>query len=420
MFDKDFWQEVLQTIRRQKARSVMTAFGVFWGLLMLMFLIGAGMGFQEGAVGQLKNIPSNSVGYITDITSMRYKGFERGRQWNIDDRDIDAITTAWPGMLRHTIYVKFLPSVGNALTIMAGENSNDATVVAVSPMYYNLSPQRILHGRYINEFDCRERRKVCVIGDNLAKTLFSSVSSAVGKDVKIDDISYRVIGVTRKTNAMVNFSTNESDGVFVPITTGQYMYNVIGKTDFLFLVLNDGFQSADYVKSIASLIRSRHNIHPDDDTAIAALDLKQQLGMFDIMLAGINALIWLIGLGTLLAGIIGISNIMMVTVKERTQEIGIRRALGAQPWTIIKQIMCESLMLTLAAGILGIIAGVWGMHFINRMTAGMDSGFFTNPYVPFVPAVAALMILVVGGLFAGFVPAHRAMKIKAIEALREE
>ena len=420
MFDKDFWQEVLQTIQRQKARSVMTAFGVFWGLLMLMFLIGAGMGFQEGAVGQLNNIPSNSVGYFTDLTTMRYKGFERGRQWYIDDRDVEAVSTTWPGIVKQTIYVKFLPSLGETQTVLAGENSNDATVVAVSPIYYNLSPQRMLYGRYINEFDCQERRKVCVLGDHLADILFSSSSSAVGKDVTIDGTSYQVIGVTRKTNAMVNFSTNESDGIFVPITTGQYLYNSLGKTDYLFLVLNDGFASADYVEDIASLIRSRHNIHPDDDVAVSSMDLKQQIGMFDMLLMGINALVWLIGIGTLLAGIIGISNIMMVTVKERTQEIGVRRALGAQPWTIIKQIMCESLVLTLSAGILGIIVGVWGMHFVNRMTAGIDSGFFTNPYVPFVPAVVALVILVIGGLFAGFVPAYRAMQIKAIEALREE
>ena len=221
---------------------------------------------------------------------------------------------------------------------------------------------------------------------------------------------------------MVNFGPNESNTVFLPITTAQYVFNVVDKIDRLFLVLDDKYPSSDFYMKVAGIMRQRHHIHPADDAAMVSLDVKSLLNQYDIMIGGLNSLVWLVGLGTLLAGLVGISNIMMVTVKERTQEIGVRRALGAEPWTIIKQIMCESLVLTLAAGITGIVVGVWGMYFINQVTASAmsESGFFNNPYVPFVPAVAALVILVVGGLLAGFVPAKRAMAIKAIEALREE
>ena len=374
----------------------MTAFGIFWGLLMLMFLIGAGVGFQEGIAGQLKQMPANSIFYASNPTSMAYQGMERSRSWNIEFADVDAIQAKFPGSVRQAIYIKYLPSADSTLNVVAG--------------------------RYINEFDCDERRKVCVIGNQVAKTLFPNDPSPVGQSINIAGTSYDVVGVTMKTNDMVNLGPHESKSVFLPITTAQYVFNAVGKTDRLMLVLDDKFDSGEYYKPIDAVIRQRHQIHPDDDVALASSDLKSQLNQYDIMIGGVNALVWLVGLGTLLAGLIGISNIMMITVKERTQEIGVRRALGAEPWTIIKQIMCESLMLTLSAGIVGLIAGVWGLYAVNRMTAASmgGGGFFSNPHVPFIPAIAALVILVIGGLFAGFLPAKRAMAIKAIEALREE
>lgn len=422
IIDRDFWNEVISTVKQQKWRSVMTAFGVFWGLLILMLLIGAGMGFREGMVGQLKKMPSNSVGYITSATTMPCNGFERGRRWNIEDADLKEIDRTFPGAVERSVLVKFLPSEGSSLKVTREDAYDDLAVVAVSPFYGSLAPQRVVSGRYLNDFDCIEQRKVCVIGDQVARTLFPEGESPVGSSIKIEDAVFEVVGVTRKTNAMVNFSANESQSVFIPITTGQYMYDCVGKTDYLFMVLDDRFPSGEFCGRIGSVIRTRHSIHPDDDAAIIEMDLKSQLNQFDIMVSGLNALVWLVGLGTLLAGLIGISNIMMVTVKERTQEIGVRRALGTKPWAIIKQIMSESLLLTFVAGISGIIVGVWGMYIINRITASALSqgGFFANPYVPFVPAVAALLILVAGGLGAGYFPARRAMKVKAIDALRYE
>ena len=420
MFDRDFWIEVLQTVRKQKWRSVMTGFGVFWGLLMLMFLIGAGIGFKEGIVGQLKQMPSNTVGYLTNTTTMAYNGKESGREWNLEQSDLDDINSTFPNSVQETVCIKYLPTEGSVLPVSYMESSDEVTVAGVSPFYEVISPQRVLEGRYVNEFDNREKRKTCVLGVNVARTLFPDGVSALGKEIRIDGNSYTVVGVTRKTNDLVNLGPNESNSVFIPIKTAQLVYNVPGKSDRMFLVLSDNCQSADYYMKIDRIIRSKHQIHPSDEVALTSLDLKSMLNQFDIMIGGINALVWLVGLGTLLAGLIGISNIMLITVKERTQEIGILRALGAKPWTIIKQIMSESLVLTLAAGILGIIVGAWGMFFINRMVSTAESGFFSNPYVPFIPTIAALTILVLGGLFAGFVPAKRAMKIKAIEALREE
>lgn len=420
MFDRDFWTEIVQTVSRQKLRSVMTAFGVFWGLLMLMFLIGAGMGFQEGMVGQLKQMPSNTVGYFCSPTTMSFNGFESGRTWYVDQTDINSINSLYPGAIRQTVSIKYLPDQQSVLHVSHIDASDEVTVAGVSPFYSMIAPQRVLEGRYVNEFDCTERRKTCVLGINVAKTLFPEDATSVGKEIRIDGNNYEVVGVVKKTNDMVFFGPDESNSVFIPITTAQYVYNASGKSDRIFFVLDDNHPSGDYYLRFDEIMRKNHQIHPEDNSALLSLDLKSQLNQFDIMIGGINALVWLVGLGTLLAGLIGISNIMMITVKERTQEIGVLRALGAQPWTIIKQIMCESLVLTSAAGILGIIVGAWGMFLVNRMAASSDAGFFTNPYVPFAPAVAALAIMVLGGLFAGFVPARRAMAIKAIEALREE
>jgi putative ABC transport system permease protein len=422
MFDSDFWQEVLQTIKKQKWRSLMTAFGVFWGLFMLMILIGAGMGFKGGLVGQLEQMPSNSMAYICNLTSIPYMGLERDRAWNMDEGDIAAIQSQFPGAMKDAICLMYVPDKNSIQTIVSEEGNDEAAVAGVSAAYSMLSPQKIVAGRYINGFDINERRKVCVVGEDLAKKLFASVANSVGREVRIGDVSYQIIGITKKTNALVNLGPNESNSVFLPVTTAQQVYNQSGKTDCLFLVFDDKFPSEEYTEQVAKVIRSRHQIHPDDDIALSTIDLKSQLNQFDVMLSGINALVWLVGLGTLLAGLIGISNIMMVTVKERTQEIGVRRALGAEPMTIIKQIVCESMMLTLAAGIVGITAGLWVLTAINKATAASlgDGGFFSNPHVPFVAAIAALFILVMGGLFAGWLPAKRALAIKAIEALREE
>ena len=419
MFDSDFWQEVIETIRRQKWRSLMTAFGVFWGLFMLMFLIGAGMGFSGGTAAQMKQMPSNAVGYIPGTTTIAYGGLERGRNWLITDDDFVNIERQFPGSIHDKILILEVPEKGKQQRVTADVHTDMVAIAGVRESYDHLSPLKILEGRFFDKFDIREARKVCVLGEQEALKLFPA-QSAVGKEVHVGAVTCRVIGVMRKMSPLINIGPDESQSLYLPITTAQFLYNKIGMQDKAYLVLNNDYQSGDYYKKIGSLLRQHHSISPNDDSAIQEMDLKQVLSQFEIMTGGINSLVWLVGLGTLLAGLIGIANIMMVTVKERTQEIGVRRALGAQPAVIIRQIMCESLVLTLAAGIVGIIAGFWGLYAVNMMISTEEGSMFVNPHVPFWAALAALIILVMGGLFAGWLPAKRAMAIKAIEALREE
>lgn len=419
MFDSDFWQEVLETIRKQKWRSLMTAFGVFWGLFMLMFLIGAGMGFRGGIASQLKQMPSNAVGYIPGTTTIAYGGLDRGRPWLINDNDFDAIEQQYPGAIRDKILVLEVPGVGQQQRVSADVFTDMTSIAGVSERYDQLSPIKILEGRFFDRFDISEGRKVCLLGEQEALKLFPG-QKALGKEVQVGGVSCRVIGVMRKMSPLVNIGPDESESIYLPITTAQFLYNKIGQQDKAYIVLDDEYQSGEYCKEIGSLLRQRHSVSPNDDSALQEIDMKEVLNQFDIMTGGINSLVWLVGLGTLLAGLIGIANIMMVTVKERTQEIGVRRALGAQPGVIIRQIMCESLVLTLAAGIVGIVAGFWGLYSVNMMITTEQGGMFANPHVPFWAALSSLLILILGGLFAGWLPAKRAMGIKAIEALREE
>lgn len=415
----ELWQEILETIRRQKWRSLMTAFGVFWGLFMLMFLIGAGMGFSGGTAAQMRQMPSNAVGYIPDVTTIAYGGLERGRYWLITDDDFGAIEQRFPGAVRDKIVILEVPEKGQQQRVTADSHTDMVAIAGVSESYDRLSPLKVLEGRFFDKFDIREGRKVCVLGEQEARKLFPG-ERAIGREVHIGAVTCSVIGVMRKMSPLINIGPDESQSLYLPITTAQFLYNKRGLQDKAYLVLNDTYPSGAYCHEIGALLRSRHSIAPNDDSALQEMDLKDVLSQFEIMTGGINSLVWLVGLGTLLAGLIGIANIMMVTVKERTQEIGVRRALGAEPAVIIRQIMCESLVLTLAAGIVGIVAGFWGLYCANMVIATEEGSMFVNPHVPFWAALSALIILVMGGLFAGWLPARRAMAIKAIEALREE
>lgn len=419
MFDKEFLQEVWESIRKQKMRSVMTAFGVFWGLLILMFLIGVGMGFSGGIAGQMKAMPINTASYFSDLTTIAYGGFERGRSWNIADADLAAIESKFPGYIHDKCLVLEVPSQRNAQLVKAGKHSDMMMVAGVTENYPLFSPLRVVEGRFVSKFDVRENRKVCVLGELAAAKLFPE-QDAVGKEVQLNGFTCQVVGVMRKTSPFIHVGPNESESLYLPLSTAQLLYNRIGEQNMALFILNDEYPSGDYLKEIGNVLRQQHSIAPDDENGLYEVDFKEMINQVVVMSDGINLLVWIVGLGTLLSGLIGIVNIMLVTVKERTQEIGVRRALGAQPSAIIRQIMCESLVLTLAAGITGIVVGFWGLYLVSSQISTEEGSLFNNPHVPFVAAISALLILMLGGIIAGWVPARRALSIKAIEALREE
>ena len=342
MFDLDRWTEIWVTITRNKTRSLLTCFGVFWGILMLVILLGSGRGMQNGIMRSVNGFATNSAFFFADRTSESYKGFNKGRQWNMRNRDVESIRRE----------VKELSAIspiiwGNSSdkNIVYGMMSGTFNVKGVHPDYFQIETQKLFHGRLLNEVDERERRKVCLIGTKVKEVLFKE-EDPCGSYIRVNGIYYQVVGVVQQRASGVNIGGRSEECVFLPFSTMQQTLNQGDIIHFLCVAAEPGVQMLPVINKIKSIIKEQNLIAPTDPQAVTALNLAAQFETFNNAFLGIDILIWIVGVGTLLAGIIGVSNIMMVTVKERTKEIGVRRALGAKPWNIISQIMSESLLIT--------------------------------------------------------------------------
>ena len=302
--------------------------------------------------------------------------------------------------------------------VIRGEKSGSFNSKGVYPNYNLIDNNKLSYGRFINDIDTEGKRKVCVIGERVYETLFNKGEDPVGKNIQLNGIYFQVIGVTRKTTN-VNIGGNAEETIILPFTTMQQAFNQGNRVHFLAITADPNIKVSVVEKRVKEELKKIHNISPTDETAVWSMNLEDMFTSFLYLGIGIGILIWVVGLGTLTAGGIGVSNIMLVTVRERTKEIGIKRALGATPRNIITQIMTESVVLTLIAGIAGIMLGVGVLRVVGIMLQNTDA-FFKDPQVSFTVAIGALFILVIIGLFAGYLPARRAMQIKAIEAIRDE
>lgn len=418
IFDNDLWREILISVGQQKMRSLMTMFGVFWGIFMLILLVGCGFGFGNGIIGQLTSLESNTLFLFPANTTEPYQGYDRDRSWMFKSDDIRLLKGKLAGR------VDELMPVNSDDTVEVKNNSVSSTngLIGITPDYMKVVPQRVIEGRYINQIDVEQHRKVCLLGSQLAKVLFGDESPLM-KRVTVAGVIHTVVGVIKRTNDNIALGGNPTEAVILPITTEQDVMNRHDEYNFLSITNFPKYPIEDDEGAIVSTIKERHHIAPTDDNALDVFSLKAALSSFLGLELGLNILIWIIGIGTLAAGLIGIANIMIVTIKERTQEIGVRRALGAMPSKIIQQIMMESLTLTLTAGIAGIVAGVWCLYALDIFMSGDDGSSMTlikDPMISILPTISALVILVIGGLLAGYYPTRRALKVKAIEALREE
>ena len=418
MFDADRWIEIWVTITRNKTRSLLTCFGVFWGILMLVILLGTGTGFKNAIYKNVDGFATNSLFFFADRTSEPYHGFNKGRYWNMRNRDVTAITREVEGI--------------DAISPIIWGNNGDKNVVyeqisgsynvkGVFPAYFDIERQNLHFGRLLNEIDLRERRKVCLIGTRICEDLFKN-EDPCGKYVRVNGFYYQIVGVVKQIASGVNIGGRAESCVFLPFSTLQQTLNQGDILYFLCVSAIQGHSIQKMIDDISGLLKRQNEISPTDPQAVTVINLAAQFGMFEQLFTGIDILIWIVGMGTLFAGIIGISNIMMVTVKERTREIGVRRAIGAKPWNIISQVMSESLVLTSMAGLIGLSAGVFILDLINRALTMQPSDDVTilNPGVDIGTAVAATIVLLICGLLAGLIPAWRAMQIKAIDAIRDE
>ena len=417
MFDLDRWTEIWVTITRNKTRSLLTCFGVFWGILMLVILLGSGRGMQNGIMRSVNGFATNSAFFFADRTSESYKGFNKGRQWDMRNRDVESIRRE----------VKELSAIspiiwGNSSdkNIVYGMMSGTFNVKGVHPDYFQIETQKLFHGRLLNEVDERERRKVCLIGTKVKEVLFKE-EDPCGSYIRVNGIYYQVVGVVQQRASGVNIGGRSEECVFLPFSTMQQTLNQGDIIHFLCVAAKPDVQMLPVINKIKSIIKEQNFISPTDPQAVSAINLAAQFETFNNAFLGIDILIWIVGVGTLLAGIIGVSNIMMVTVKERTKEIGVRRALGAKPWNIISQIMSESLLITAMAGLMGLTVGVFLLDVVDQLIGDpVGETMLLHPAVSIQVALAATSILLLAGLLAGLSPAWRAMQIKAIDAIREE
>jgi len=405
-------EEILITITRNKTRSLLTAFGVFWGIFMLVALIGGGQGMQEQLQSEFEGFATNSGFIAAQTTSEAYKGFRKGRWWSLEITDVE-----------HVRNIEELDVVtpSTALwgkTAIYGENKYECSVKGLYPEYEKIEHQDIAYGRFINDVDIREARKVCVIGKRVYESLFKPDEDPCGKYIRVDGIYYCVIGMC-VSEGNVNIQGQASEAVTIPFTTMQQAYNLGNAIHVICFTMKPGITVKDVEEKVTGVIKEAHYIAPEDKQAVMFLNAEAMFSMMDNLMTGVRVLIWMVGLGTLFAGAIGVSNIMMVTVKERTTEIGIRRAIGARPKDILQQILSESMVLTTVAGMTGISFAVLVLQILERATN--EPGIIKTHYqVSFGLAIGTCTLLIVLGVFAGLAPAYRAMAIKPIEAIRDE
>lgn len=412
-FDLDTFNEILLTITRNKTRSLLTAFGVFWGIFMLVTLMGGGNGFKALMCTTFEGFAQNSAFVWPQRTGEAYKGFRKGRWWNLEQTDMVRV--------RQIEGVDIVTCVQNRWGVTAvyqDKKSEGAIVKGLYPEYNSIEDQKVKYGRFINDIDILEKRKVCFIGKKVSEELFGKDVNPCGKLIKADGIYYQVIGMAGDTNSNMQINGSADESLSIPFSTYAAAYNIGSDIGLMCLTMKPGYKVTERQPYIESVIKQHHLIHPDDTQCMQFLNAEALFSMVDSLFKSINMLVWMIGLGTLISGVIGVSNIMMVTVKERTTEIGIRRAIGATPRTIMEQILTESMVLTLIAGMTGISFSVF---LLQMMNLGMEaSNQPANFQVSFGMAVGAAIMVVILGVTAGIAPAYRAMSIKPIEAIRDE
>lgn len=412
-FDIDTYREIIDTITRNKTRSFLTGFGVFWGVFMLIFLIGGGKGMKEMLHKNFAGFATNSAMVWTQNTTKPYKGFRKGRYFSLVEKDMERLKQQVPELDVITPVM-----FGGTKEAVVGDKSFTANISGASFDYPEINPPILFYGRYLNEMDIREGRKVCVIGKEVYKKLFPGGGDPCGKSIRIDGTYYKVVGVDYKTNG-ININGRPDQLITIPYSLFRKIYNSGDQIHSLAVTAKPGVVMSSITDRMRTVIARAHTVDPTDEKAVTLFNTELLFSMLDNLFNGVNFLTWLIGIGTLLAGAIGVSNIMMVTVKERTTEIGIRRAIGATPKMILSQIISESILLTAVAGMSGILFGVSLLQMLElaNTTDGILQAHFQ---VGFWTAIAAAILLSVLGGLAGLAPAWRAMSIKPVDAMRDE
>ncbi|PRZ25041.1 ABC transporter permease [Flavobacterium granuli] len=420
MLDRDNWNEILEALTANTFRTILTAFGVFWGIFILVILLGAGNGLENGVKKGFDGIATNTMFMWTQTTSKPYKGLPKTRRYDFRNSDVVALKEALPDLL----YVSPRNQLGGfegANNVVRGTKTAAFTVYGDYPELIKQQPKTIIKGRFVNQQDILLKRKIAVIGQGVINELYEKTEEVIGTYIKVNGVNFMVVGIYNSKSNQGN-AEQEQKEIFVPFTTFQQAFNFGDKVGWMALTANDNSSITDLKPKILEVIKSRHSINPTDDRAIGNFDLYEQFNKIRGLFSILKFIAYFVGTLVLISGVIGISNIMLIVVKERTKEIGIRRALGATPGAIRTQILSEAIFLTIIAGMFGIAAATGLLAVVNMILDSMpgEGMMFANPSVDLTVVFIALLILVGSGLLAGLIPAQTAINVKPVDALRAE
>ncbi|PJJ09550.1 putative ABC transport system permease protein [Flavobacterium sp. 1] len=421
MFDRENWNEILEALTANTFRTLLTAFGVFWGIFILVILLAASNGLENGVKKGFDGIATNTMFMWTQTTSKPYKGLPKTRRYDFKNSDVDALKQKFPDLL----YVSPRNQLGDfngVSNVVRGTKTGAYTIYGDYPELVKQEQMDIVKGRFVNQQDILLKRKVTIIGQGVINELYKNAEEVMGTYIKINGVNFMVVGVYKSKGQNNGNAESAQKNIFIPFTTFQQAFNFGDKVGWMALTANDDASITKLRPGILAFMRERHSIHPDDERAVGNFDLFAEFQKVQDLFMVLKFIAYFVGTLVLLSGIIGISNIMLIVVKERTKEIGIRRALGATPGAIRSQILLEAIFLTIIAGMFGIAIATGLIAILNMILSSMPSEgmMFVNPSVDLVVVFIALLILVGSGLLAGFIPAQTAINVKPVEALRTE
>lgn len=414
IFDLENWKEIGATLMRNRTRTFLTGFGIFWGVAMLAMLTGGARGGEDMLKRNFAGFATNTAGMVANRTSMPYKGYQKGRTWMMDLTDVELLKESFPEL---EAVVPSFQSWGKS--IKHGKHSFSGQIIGAEPDYTKILQPNLYHGRFVNEADMVGERRVAVIGKKVAAQLFPGVEAPLGQLVEVGGTAYSIIGIAGdKSEIQLNGSMDEA--VVIPSSTFRRVNGYGDKVDFIMMTARPSVNISELVPKMQSVVYRRHSIHPDDKGAMWVINIADMFEQVETLFTGVDLLAWFIGLSTLLAGIIGIGNIMWVIVKERTQEIGIRRAIGAKPRDIIVQVLSEGIVLTVVAGLAGVCFATIVLAVAHHLTNPPDAVSEAHFQMSFTTAMAILAIFIILGSLAGLIPSIKAMRIKPVEALNDK
>ena len=417
MFNKERWDEILEALNANRFRTVLTAFGVFWGIFILVILLALTNGLKNGVQSDFGDFATNTIFMWTQRTSMPYQGFTKGRNFNFKLSDVALLKEKFP-QLRYVSPRNQLGGYRGSNNVTRGDKTGAFNVYGDEPDYINQEPLDMLQGRFLSQSDIEQERKVAVVGTDVIKSLYDYGEDPIGSYLKINGINFMVIGVVKKTSSQGD-SQEDANTIYIPFSTFGKAFNFGDVVSWMALTAVDQVPITEIKPMIMKEMRAAHKVHPNDERAIGHFDLAEQFQRITGLFSILSFVGYFVGVLVLMSGVIGISNIMLIVVKERTKEIGIRRAIGATPKEIRAQVLQESMVLTLISGMAGIsfAAGViWVTNSVLDALGSVDN--FANPSVGMGVLFIALAILVISGLLAGMIPATRATQMKPVDALR--